>query len=245
MPELASREIPSSSAMSSADSHAAVFRLHSFGNPDKSGGSILIIPPSARDMAEAQNLAQKLASDFHILMFGSDLPADIAVFETARRFAAQLQAEKAKRLTVFGISAGTVLAQALCITAPALVRRVALLDPHLSQRKNFKEKAYRFFSKFLPYGLPAGEQARAFDLHPNIHRLRAPALLLASNTASPEFHADIRFMLTRVPNSRQKTLTQAVFTPDGTLSDEVSKAIADFMQVPAKRSQKGSDETEK
>ena len=215
--------------------------LHSFGSENKKAGSVLLIVGGTIDIAQAQNLTQFLNKEFHIYALGSDFKEN-RIFAFADQLVEKLEVDKAKRLTVIGIGRGTLLAHAVAVTAPGLVRRVALVDPYLRTPTTSWERIVASIERVVPFGLPFRKIRREFDMQPFAHRLRAPSLLLSSPTATAFQREQIEYMHNRVPNCRVQLLRQPLLTDTGAIGMELSKIFRDFVAVPAKRSQKAGAE---
>ncbi|MFN8392319.1 MAG: hypothetical protein U0136_18645 [Bdellovibrionota bacterium] len=214
--------------------------LHQLGSSNTSSGSILVIPDHRCSADEAANLAQFFAKDFHLYVFGGNLPSAAECFEYGEKLASHLESIKAKRLTVVGVGAGSALAQALVLADRSIIRRLALVDGFASPAKASKNLLQRAAEMFLPAGLPLHPTKGALDLRPHLHRLRPPTLLLLTKQPATIVAADAPLMLERIPNCRQTTLRQPLYTDTGALGLEFSKLLREFMEVPVKRSQKGT-----
>ena len=212
--------------------------LTEFGSSDKGKGSILVIPDSPSSLTDPQHHAQFLSKELHLCYLRSPLPPESRLRRFVLGLIDQLDALHLKRLTVVGIGAGARVAQALTVEDRGLVRRLVLIDAAAPRPPALLKRLFRMIERLVPMGLPIRGNRSEYDPRLIAHRLRAPMLILLSPQSSYLMRAQAGFFTTRAPNSRKRDLKQPLLTDSGALGMEVSKLLREFMDVPAKRSQK-------
>lgn len=213
-------------------------RFFLFGNPDKTKGSILVLSAAALDESGASCEAGGLAADFQVCYLLEPIAAPSEQEALSNRLAAALEAQKLKRLTVIGFGANAALAMRLTLNARELVRRLLLVDASSHEDDAVTSNFLARIDRLIPYGLPLAANKMPNDFRSMAHRLRCPSLLLNSRDASAATKAKTAFLETRMPNARLRTLGDPIHTPSGAFSAEMEGIIREFMDVPAKRSQK-------
>jgi len=221
-------------------------KLFSFGSAEKSKGSIFIAPEPAPNEAvitkeAAAHHAQFLKADFHLCTLLNPPPQQetISDFDDyVDSIAAALEQEKLKRLTAIGIGSNAIYLLALTARHRELIRRVLLVSPRLPSVPS--RGLLGLIDRTIPFGLPLKFQRSARDIRTYAHRIRCPSLLLHAPEESAHVRAQSDALAARMPNARTKSLKHPILAADQALSLEVCKHIREFIEVPAKRSQKNT-----
>ena len=235
----------SSAVTSSPDSLSSAdlsrIELFSFGSAEKSKGSIFIAPEVPLTSESAGHYAQFLKTEFHLcaLLHPPSMIENVSDFENyVDSIAAALEREKLKRLTAVGVGANAIYLLALTARHRELIRRVLLISPRLPAVST--GGLLGMIDRFIPFGLPLKFQRSARDIRTYSHRIRCPSLVLHAPDENAQVRAQSDALAARMPNARTSTLKYPLLAADQSLSLEVCKHVREFMDVPAKRSQKNS-----
>ncbi len=212
--------------------------LFSFGSAEKAKGTILILPGAGVAREEAPHQAQFLKGDFHLCtLLNPERPESLDDFDTyIDTLAAALEVEKLKRITAVGIGDSALFALALTARHRELVRRVMLVSPVFPAVPSGGWLGA--VDRFIPFGLPLAFERSSRDIRTYAHRVRCPSLLLHGAEEPNADRSRSDFLAGRMPNARTKQLKHPLYAADGALSLEVCKHVREFIDVPAKRSQK-------
>lgn len=199
--------------------------------------TLLFLPAHSVASEEGEQLTARFSRRHRTYVTLGELPEFDRVEPYARNLALLLEERSLKRVTVIGVGRGGAVSLALAEVASKSVRRAVLIDPTVRLSPG---RATRFIDKvesFLPLGLPLRKVSQAFDARPFLHRIHSPVLVLLSPDAGEFEEEQGKLIANRLPNAWLRTLQQ---TPLQTqhLSEEVERAIEEFIEVPTKRPQK-------
>lgn len=201
----------------------------------KVGASTFLLIPAAGD--SYLNKLGLLSEQFNFLELDYDLRDPSQVLDYALKTIELLEEKKIKSLSLIGWQEGGALAQAISVRTWRILRRLVLLDSFTRLSPTWFEQLVDRIESYLPLGLPLRNTTNAYDSRPELHRIHCPTLVLRS--LDSDMHLDFQAQLLNkyIPNSWLKKLTEPAMASNQ-LSQELSKLISDFEQVPAKRSQK-------
>lgn len=183
-------------------------------------------------------------SRFRVALLRSPLPDMTHVISSAARIESSLEGVGTKRTTVVGIGAGAPLAQALAALSPEVVRRLILVNPTARVSPTFLVRCVDRIEMFLPLGLPLRPLGQSFDSRPLLHRIRCPALVLTTPSASRYVSDQASFIAAKIPNARREELREEPWDHSGAIGTELASRLLTFLQVPAKKPQKNRSEAE-
>jgi len=217
--------------------------LHTFGSSETAKGNILFIPDYE---ALEKSSDAKLEIESQLTHLKSEFPFSALLSAPEHQNPSQLYLEslveylekaKLKRLTVVGYRSGALIALNLALRSRDLVRRLALVEPKINLEKKEHSRILLAFEKLIPFGLPLRSSHRQASLSNYAHRVRCPTLIIETKKEP----SAIRAIFDRIPNAREFLLHSSAITSGGTFSEELNDCIRNFVDVPAKRSQKNSD----
>ena len=176
-----------------------------------------------------------------------------------RYFAESLESCQVRQVTLIAFGPTTALAQSQYHRLPRSVRGLVLIDPSCRPNQSATEILLAKLERYLPMGLPFRSAAIGFDGMPLLHRVRCPVLLVVTNSANQLQREQAELMSVRIPTAwlidlRSSTTISEAIPPHSKLdgdsasltslanpsSLDLSRIISQFMDLPAKCSQKSS-----
>lgn len=203
-----------------------------------SSPALVIIPDRVDPAKDVCALFGELSVENRVYVITSELPHVGHVVPFVRELRAELLRNGVKRATVFGIGAGSTVAQSLAIFWPRIVRRLVLLDATTRLKPKIGTRIIDKLERFLPLGLPLRQLSINFDSRPFLHRVRCPALILLSPDAGQYLYAQARYLSAKIPNSWLVRLSKRHSASQLELSDELQAYLSEFLSVQVKRPQK-------
>lgn len=199
--------------------------------------TLIVLPGTEMNEQEAQALAEPLRDEFTVFVLTSAPPSVDKVLPYVDTFSRALAAHKIKRATLFGLGAGSAVAQAVAVMYPKVIRRLVLLNPTARMAPGLFTRIIDRVESFLPLGLPLRPLSDDFDSRPMLHRIRCPVLILVSGIEGEFVRNQGKYIAEKIPNSWLQEIADAGIGPRHELSDELSRYLVDFLQVPPKRPQ--------
>ena len=198
---------------------------------------LLLITSEAFAEKQARALLNQLGRNYSVFLLSGEMPESSEVDIYTKNLIDELSKKGVKFLTVLGIKEGANIAQALCVSASKMVRRLILLNPTSRLRPNLSSKIIDYFEGFLPLGLPLRNLSNDFDSRPFLHRIHCPTLVLTSEKTSSYLKEQSKIIAERIPNSWLKRVNS--FNDENmNLSTELVDLVKSFQKVPVKRPQK-------
>lgn len=198
------------------------------------GQDTLVVLPnrnvSAGDLARALSLPPKT---LRISVATGLDPLTPNTNQSVLRLEQELARQKLRRITLLGFGAGALLAQAYIIAKPKLVRRAVFVNPISRREPRSGEKLWNVLDRLFPAGLPL--RPLKDDLRSALHRVRCPVLILTTPEAVPFVREEAAFISRAVPNAWKRELTLPQESGKLIATEEMSEAIAEFLEVPTKR----------
>lgn len=139
---------------------------------------------------------------------------------------------KIKNACLVGFASASSLVIHCCLNQPKLVRSLVLVDattrPHPSRITRIIDK----IENYLPVGLPFRSHRRTFNAAPFLQRIRCPAAVVTTSSASSYHLEEAEIFKSLLPTAWTRPITA------DKSSEDLSKFICDFQDVAAKRPQK-------
>ncbi len=195
---------------------------------------LLIVPVAGISPDQARLLAKELAHKFRILVYDGPLPGVGNVYQFSAALQERLTKRYVKRSTILAAGSACNVAQAIAVTNPGSVRRLALVDPQSRMFPTFFTKAIDWLESHLPLGLPLRPTNEDFDSRPFLHRLRCPVLIVNTPEAGIVLRSEAAAMHRRIPNAVLANLRPAA----SSYQHELGELVKDLLQRPVKRPQK-------
>lgn len=126
----------------------------------------------------------------------------------------------------------SIIAQALCLRRPRLVRTLVFVDGATRAHPSSFVRLLDRVEKFLPLGLPFRSDFPGFDGKPFLQRIRCPVLVALSAGASPYRKEQAKLLVEGMPTSFLKNLSEQEPGAD------LVAAVEEFQNIPAKCPQK-------
>lgn len=213
-------------------------KMRVFGSPER-GSQILFFLGENTGGRSLQDAAfADLAKTYRIARLNAPLPSVTEVLAEADRLEPELSELGTKRTTIVAYREGTPLAQALGALSAEVVRRIVLIDPQARVSPSTRDRTIDKVEMFLPLGLPFRALNNNFDSRPLLHRVRCPVLVVDSPHADQYHREQAHYIAKKLPNAWHEKLETPVFLGERGLSEEFSRRLEEFLQVPAKRPQK-------
>lgn len=226
---------PAPAAAAEAADPAAEGELLEFASAAADHSSVLlIIPGSGISLEQARLLAAELEHNFRTILYNGPLPGVVNVYQFSAELHEKLLRKNVKRSTILAAGSACNVAQAIAVSFPGSVRRLALVDPLSRMFPTFGTKVIDWIESHLPLGLPLRPTSDAFDSRSFLHRLRCPVLIVSTPQAGIMLRAEAAAMHRRIPNALLSQLR-----PDSSsYQHELGRMVKDLLQRPVKRPQK-------
>lgn len=200
-----------------------------------SGRCFAILFDEARHSRFASELARDLSASSRVLLLKSELITEDNWLDLVDRLAELLLEAKVRQTSLVGFGGGAALAQAILLRDPKMVRTVAIVDgasrPHPSKFSRFVDA----IEHKLPLGLPLRSIGKAFDSRPFLQRIRCPALVATSPSATVHEIHDSDVIADLVPTAWRVHLTAQ---DAAEAAAQLCEALVLFQEVPARCPQK-------
>ena len=156
-----------------------------------------------------------------------------------------LQAKGIRYVSAIGLGAAAGLVQSLALASQGAVRSVVLLDATGRPHPSFWMRFVDMLEQKLPLGLPFRSAFAGFDARPVLHRLRCPALVITTNSASEYVRSEARRFKTILPCAWYEDLVCPAAAHGDTVSNQneqvqqCAELVFRFSSVPVKCPQRG------
>lgn len=196
----------------------------------------------AADEASAQLLRNSLSrlEGFSVYLLRVDASDVKFMFEQASKLLTELDKVGFKRSTLVAFGRASSIAQIALSQNAQIVRRAVLVNPETREKPSWwaslKEASQKRWKLPLPFRL----SSEKFDLRYLAHRVACP-LLLVQGPGEEKFLKDSALELSvRAPSAYLLEGDFASLLPNGSwqLSEWFVKLCREFIEIPAKRSQK-------
>lgn len=198
---------------------------------------IFFMPKSFYNQILSLNEEDILNSSQLILIGDYEEDSDI-VEQYVNRLLSYLADNEIRWAHVVGYKEASLIAQALAICSPKLVRRMVLIDPYVRSDFNTHSKVIDIVERYIPSGLPLRKLSKAFDLRSEVHKIHAVTLLLSTKESSTTEKEAYDFLIERMPNVWKGELGEVDLNDPILLINSMIMEADIFKQVPVKSPQK-------
>lgn len=140
-----------------------------------------------------------------------------------------LDEQKIRQAHIVSIGAAGAIAQALAVRFPGRVRSLVLINATSRAHAGLMERVCDWLEERLPLGLPFRVATDSFHGKPFRHRIRCPALILTTESASQAIRDEAESFATAIPTSWYWKLERG---------EEFASMVKEFHALPVKAPQK-------
>ncbi len=195
---------------------------------------IIVAEPEAQYGELATQLAERLTPRNRIVLIKTPF-VEAGNWRELTGKLLQLLGEKGIRQASFiALGEASSIVQSLALTDLKLVRTLILVNASTRPHPTRRARIIRKLEQWLPLGLPFRSDIEGFDSKPLLQRIRCPVLIVSTVGAGKYFHAQADELARGLPTAWQLTLNSSEAL------SELSDAIEDFQEIPAKCPQKAA-----
>lgn len=213
-------------------------KLLKLGKSSVSSPSLILLSDHEPLLSTAEDWRLAFGDTFSLYVLTGAMPRPSEVSSYVAELSAQIESERIKRVTLFGVGRGAAVAIELAAQSQKLVRRVVLLDAQSRIEPTWSERALDRVETKLPLGLPFRVLSQHYDARPILHLVRCPTLVLVSKESDSFTQEQGKLLGSRIPNAWHYALREQHFTDMP--SNELLEVLRRFLQVPVKRPQKAA-----
>jgi hypothetical protein len=196
------------------------------------GRAFLVVREENSYAEFAKKVSDELSRRTRVVVLESPIVRDTNWGELSGQLLAQLKELSIRQASFVGFGAACSLIQNVCLQDIKLVRTAVFVDAasraHPSALARFIDRVERA----LPLGLPLRLKNQGFDAKPYLQRMRCPALVVTTETASPHIRNEAELLEAMLPTSWRLDIS----TSDAV--DKLAEQILNFQEVPARCPQK-------
>jgi hypothetical protein len=196
------------------------------------GRAFVIFSESSTSAELTSHLFDALVQRSRTLLVECDDITDDNWQELTVRLSELLGENGLRQASFVGFGPSCALIQNLAINQLKLVRTIVLVDGTTRPHPTLMSRVIDRIERSLPLGLPFRSKSNGFDGRSFLQRIRCPALVVSSRSATPFLEAQAKVLAIHLPTSWHVVLSQS------DQASELADLVLEFEGVPAKCPQK-------
>lgn len=201
-------------------------------NPNQSSTHVAQLQ-SQPYLSEIKELAQQLSRQGErALVVELSVPNANNWRTLCERFVALLNEAKIRQAVFVGIRGGSILVQYLALSELKRIRAMMLIDATARAKESRWMQVIAKIEGFLPLGLPFRQRGEEFDSKPELHRVRCPALIVTSASATQYLIEQAELLAHGLPTAWRSELKSSA------AESNLAELLTSLQTVPNKAPQK-------